>query len=172
MFKLIRRLIRWAVCLFILLVVLIVAVLLSRNVIVKQIVQSRLRAGTGMDVEIGKMEVGLGTPTFAIEDCKIYNPPTFGGSLFLNLTEIFVDYDWDAARAGKLHLNLVRINLAEIDIVRDKQGRLNTQALEERSKAAAEAARKQRPTLTFTGLDTMNVTMQKLRMWSLDAPGG
>jgi uncharacterized protein involved in outer membrane biogenesis len=170
MFKLIRRLIRWVVCLLILLVALIVTAVLSRNAIVKQIVQSRLRAGTGMDVEIGKMEVGLGAPTIAIEDCKIYNPPEFGGTLFLNVPEIFVDYDWDAARSGKLHLNLVRINLAEIDIVRGKQGRLNTQDLDEKSKAASEAAKKQGSALTFTGLDTLNVTMQKLRMWSLATP--
>jgi hypothetical protein len=124
-----------------------------------------------MDVKIGKMDIGLATPTIAIEDLKIYNPPGFGGSLFLSMPEIFVDYDWEAIRAGKLHLNLLRINLAEIDIVQDKQGRLNIESLEERSKAAAEAAKKQSSAPTFAGLDTLNVTFQKLRLWNLDSPG-
>jgi uncharacterized protein involved in outer membrane biogenesis len=171
MFKLIRRLFRWALYLFILLVVLIVAAILSLDTIAKQVVQSRLRAETGMDVKIGKMDIGLATPTIAIEDLKIYNPPGFGGSLFLSMPEIFVDYDWEAIRAGKLHLNLLRINLAEIDIVQDKQGRLNIESLEERSKAAAEAAKKQSSAPTFAGLDTLNVTFQKLRLWNLDSPG-
>jgi len=62
MFKLIRRLFRWALYLFILLVVLIVAAILSLDTIAKQVVQSRLRAETGMDVKIGKMDIGLATP--------------------------------------------------------------------------------------------------------------
>ena len=154
----------------ILLVALLVAAILLMDTIAKQIVQSRLRAETGMDVKIGKMDIGLAAPTIAIEDFKMYNTPEFGGSLFLSMPEIYADYDWAAIRASKLHLNLLRINLAEIDIVQDKQGRLNIQGLEEKSKAAADAARKQTSSLTFTGLDTLNVTIQKLRMWSMDAP--
>jgi hypothetical protein len=170
MFKLIRRLFRWVIYLVILLVALLVAAILLMDTIAKQIVQSRLRAETGMDVKIGKMDIGLAAPTIAIEDFKMYNTPEFGGSLFLSMPEIYADYDWAAIRASKLHLNLLRINLAEIDIVQDKQGRLNIQGLEEKSKAAADAARKQTSSLTFTGLDTLNVTIQKLRMWSMDAP--
>jgi uncharacterized protein involved in outer membrane biogenesis len=170
MFKLIRRLFRWALFLFILVVVLFVAGVLLLDTIVKQFVQSRLRAETGMEVKIGKMDIGLATPTIAIEDFKIYNPPDFGGSLFLSIPEIYVDYDWDAMRAGKLHLRLVRINLAEIDIVQDKQGRLNIESIQAQSKAAAEADRKKTSVPVFTGLDTLNVTLQKMRMWNLAAP--
>ena len=169
MFKLIRRLFRWALYLFILLMVLVVAAILSKDAIVKQIVQSRFRSATGMDATIGKMDIGLLTPTIAIEDIKIYNPPGFGGSLFLSLPEIYVDYDRDALRARKLHLNLVRINLAEMDIIQDRNGRTNIQSIGEKTQAAA-AAKKQSSALTFTGLDTLNVTLQKLRLWSLDSP--
>jgi len=171
MFKLIKRLFRWALYLFLLLAALIVAAVLSLDTIVKQIVQSRLRAETGMEVKIGKMDIGLATPTIAIEDLKIYNPPDFGGSLFLSVPEIYVDYDWNAIRAGQLHLNLVRLNLAEMDIVQGQQGRLNIESIEQKSQAAAQAAREQSPALAFTGLDTLNVTLQKLRTWSLDSPG-
>ena len=170
MFKLIKRLFKWLLYLFIIVVVLIVAAVLLLDTIVKQVVQSRLRSETGMEVKIGKMDIGLATPTIAIEDFKIYNPPDFGGSLFLSMPEIFVDYDRDALRDHKLHLNLVRINLAEIDIVQDKKGRVNIQSISEKSVAATKEAQKQSPALTFTGLDTLNVTFQKLRIWSLASP--
>jgi len=170
MFKLIRWLFRSALYLFVLLAVVIVAAILSLDTIARQVVQSRLRAETGMDVKIGKMDIGLAAPTIAIEDFKMYNPPEFGGSLFLSMPEIFVDYDWNAIRAGKLHLNLLRINLAEIDIVQNKQGRLNIDSLEEKSKAASDAANKQSSAPAFAGLDTLNVTFQKLRLWNLDSP--
>jgi len=171
MFKLIKRLFRWALYLFLLLVALIGAAVHWRDAIVKQIVQSRFRSETGMDVKIGKIDIGLATPTIAIEDFKIYNPPDFGGSLFLSVPEIYLDYDRDALRDHKLHLNLVRINLAEINIVQGKEGRVNIQSIAEKSAAATEAAGKQSSAFTFTGLDTLNVTLQKLRLWNLDSPG-
>jgi hypothetical protein len=170
MFKLIKRLLRWVLYLIILAVALIVAAFLLRDTIVKQVMQNRLRSATGMDVRIGKMDIGLATPTIAMEDVRIYNPPGFGGSLFLSLPEIYVDYDLAAIRARKLHLNLVRLNLEEMDIVQDKQGRLNIQGIAEKSRAASEEARKQPSAFTFAGLDTLNVTFQKLRRWNLDTP--
>jgi uncharacterized protein involved in outer membrane biogenesis len=168
MFKLIKRLFRWALYLFIVVVVLVVAAVLLLDTIVKQVVQSRLRSATGMEVRIGKMDIGLGTPTIAIEDLKIYNTPEFGGSLFLSVPEIYVDYDRAAIRAHKVHLNLVRITLAEMDVVQDKKGR-NLQSIAEKSQAVGEEVKKQMSAFTFTGLDTLNVTLQKLRLWRLDS---
>jgi uncharacterized protein involved in outer membrane biogenesis len=170
MFKLIKRLFKWLLYLFIIVVVLIVAAVLLLDTIVKQVVQSRLRSETGMEVKIGKMDIGLATPTIAVEDLKIYNPPEFGGSLFLSLPEIYVDYDRAAIRAGKLHLNLVRINLAEIDVVQDNKGRVNLQSVGAKSQAVEEEVKKRSSSFTFTGLDTLNVTFQKMRRWSLDSP--
>jgi len=168
--KLMKRLFRWALYLLLLAVALIGAAVLSLDTIARQVVQSRLRSETGLDVKIGKMEIGLAAPTIAIEDFKIYNPPDFGGSLFLSMPEIYVDYDRDALRAGQLHLNLLRVNLAEINIVQGARDRVNIQSIAEKSAAATEAVRKQSPSLTFTGLDTLNVTLQKLRLWRLDSP--
>ncbi len=169
MFKLIKRLFRWALYLFMMVLVLVVAAVLLLNPIVKQLVQSRFRSATGMDVKIGKMDIGLGTPTIAMEDVKIYNTPGLGGSLFLSMPEIFVDYDRDAMRAHKLHLNLVRITLAEIDLVQDKKGR-DLVGIAEKSQAVEGGIKKQWSAFTFTGLDTLNVTLQKLRLRRLDSP--
>jgi hypothetical protein len=139
MLKLIRRLFRLAVGLLLIAVALAVAAVLLLDTVAQQVVQSRLRSETGMDVKIGRMQIGLSTPTIAIEDLKIYNTPEFGGSLFLNIPEIYADYDPEAIRARKLHLNLVRINLAEINIVQDKNGRLNIQSLKEKTRTATNA---------------------------------
>jgi hypothetical protein len=191
MFKLIKRLFRWALCLLLIAVALAVAAVLLLDTVAQQVVQSRLRSETGMDVKIGKMQIGLSTPTIAIEDLKIYNTPEFGGSLFLNIPEIYVDYDPDAIRARRLHLNLVRINLAEINVVQDKNGRLNIQGLKEKISAAASShssalslagtlrlnwypmyfgINEPSPVFISTNLGTLNVTLQKLRKWNMDSP--
>jgi len=170
MFKLIRRLFRWALYLFILVVVLAVAAVLLLNTAAKQFLQSRLRSQTGMDVAIGKVDVGLSTPTVAIEDLRIYNPPEFGGSLFLSVPELFLDYDRDALRARKLHLNLLRLTVAEIGIVKDQKGRLSIDNLEKQGIVGATATNSAAGGFSFGGIDTLNLTLQKVRVGNLDDP--
>ena len=169
MFKLIRRLFRWALYLLILVVVLAVAALLSLNIVAKQFLQSRIRSQTGMDVAIGKVDVGLSAPTISIEDLRIYNPPEFGGSLFLSLPEVFVDYDRDALRGRKLHLNLLRLTVAELDIVRNAKGRRNIDNLEKQGIATAVLTNTPAAGFAFAGVDTLNLTLQKMRLETMDS---
>jgi uncharacterized protein involved in outer membrane biogenesis len=166
-----RLVFKWLFRLLILAIALVVAGVLLLNTIVKALVQSRLRSQTGMEVQIGKIDVGLTTPTIAVENLKIYNTAEFGGSLLLNVPELYVEYDKDALRDGRLHVKLVRLNIAEIDVVQDKQGRLNINGLEEKSKEAKAATAGHPSGWKFTGVDTLNLTFQKLRISSLDKPG-
>ena len=156
----IRRLIRWGLYLFIVVVVLLVAAVLLLNTLARQLLESRLRARTGLDPRIGAVDIGLLSPTITIQNVKIYNNADFGGSLFLDLPELHVEYDPAALRSGKLHFRLVRLDLAELSLVEDKKGRMNTQHLDKKSKDARSAQR-QSPNagLTFTGIDTLNLTL-------------
>jgi AsmA family len=165
-----RRLFRWALYLFIIVVVLVVAGVLLLDTIAKEYLQSRLRAETGMDVKIGKMDIGLSTPTIDIENVRFYNTPEFGGSPFLDIPEVFIEYDKDAARARKIHLKLLRVNFAEIDLVQDQMGRLNLQSLQKKALAAKTTGTNSSSSLKFTGIDTVNLTVQKMRLSQLDAP--
>lgn len=88
----------------------------------------------------------------------------------MSAPEIFAEYDRDAIRAHRLHLKLVRVTLAELDVVQDRQGR-NLENMAEKGGAVGQAVKKRFPALEFTGLDTLNVTFQKLRLWRLDSPG-
>jgi hypothetical protein len=84
---------KWLFRLFLLAVVLIVILLLSLNSILRVYVEHRIRAQTGMDAEIGKFSVGLIEPTVTIQNFKLYNPPDFGGTPFLDIRELHVEYD-------------------------------------------------------------------------------
>lgn len=163
----IRRVFRWALYLFVILVVLAVAAILLLNTIVKQIMESRLRQQTGMDAQIGRVDVGLLTPTVTIENFKLYNPAEFGGSLFMDMPELHVEYDLSAMRAGNLHFKLVRLNLAEVSIVQDKKGRMNLQDLEKKSRNAKDTHQSSGPGFKFTGIDTLNLTLGKFKLSNL-----
>jgi uncharacterized protein involved in outer membrane biogenesis len=162
-----KRLIRWAIYLFIIVVALAVAGILLLNTMVKQVVQSRLRTQTGMDVRIGEIDVGLLSPTITIENFKLYNGADFGGSLFLDMPELHLEYDPLAVRAGQLHFKLVRLNLAEVAVIQDKKGRFNVQDLERKSRGQSGGRKSPGADFKFTGIDTLNLTLGKFRLSNL-----
>jgi uncharacterized protein involved in outer membrane biogenesis len=162
-----RRLIRLALYLFIILVVLVVAGVLLRNTIAKEMVESRLRARTGMDVRIGQIEIGLLSPTLTFENVKLYNTADFGGGIFIDMPELHLEYDPQAMRAGALHFKLVRLDLAEFALVQDKKGRSNMKEMEKAGRAAPHRKKSSGDDLKFTGIDTLNLTLGKFRIVNL-----
>ena len=112
-----KWLFKWLFRLFLLAVVSIVILLLSLNSILRVYVEHRIRAQTGMDAEIGKFSLDLIEPTVTIRNFKLYNSPGFGGTQFLDIREIHAEYDRTALAKNKLHITLLRFNLAELDIV-------------------------------------------------------
>lgn len=174
----IRFLLRLFLYLFIACVVLVVAGILLLDTIAREITQYRIRTETGMGCKIGKMTVGLLNPTVTIENFKLYNTAEFGASQCLDIPELHVEYDVNAARAGKLHLRLVRFNMAEVDILKDKKGRTNFDQLQKRNGSlipAKPATPKPgtpppRAPFEFTGIDTLNLTLQKAHIANVDPP--
>ena len=120
-----KWLFKWLFRLFLLAVVLIVILLLSLNSILRLYVEHRIRAQTGMDAEIGRFSFGLAPPTVTIQNFKLYNPPDFGGTPFLDIREIHAEFDRAALMRDEIHLTLLRINLGELDIVKNEDGRTN-----------------------------------------------
>jgi uncharacterized protein involved in outer membrane biogenesis len=164
----IRGLIRLVFSLVILAVILAVAAILLKDTIVKEIIQNRIRRLTGMDAQIGQVDVNFLTPMLTINNLKLYNPPDFGGSLCLRMPELHVEYDPKAAREGKLRLSLMRLNIAEVDVVQNKKGRLNFDAVSQN--AAAETNNPSHHKTVFAGIDTLNLTLGTLR-WTTMVTG-
>lgn len=158
---------RWAFRLLILAIVLVVALLLLKDGISKGLAESRLRAETGMEVRIGKFEIALFSPTVTIQDFKVYNPAEFGGGVFIDMPELHVEYSRGALWSRELHLRLLRLNLTEVNIVEAKDGRSNIGVLQALQK---ERARSTHTGLKFTGIDTLNMTIGRVRRMNMERP--
>jgi uncharacterized protein involved in outer membrane biogenesis len=162
----IKWIFKWALRLFLLAVVLIVILVLSFNSIMRVLIEHNIRKQTGMDAEIGRFQLGIAEPTITIVDMKIYNPPNFGGTPFLEIPEIHVEYDRPALAKRQLHLTLVRFNLGELDIVKNAQGQTNifSLGLEFPKSTSGNGNRerdelKRQTGLEFTGIDALNVSV-------------
>jgi uncharacterized protein involved in outer membrane biogenesis len=167
LFKLFFRLV-------ILAVVLVVIAVLSVNPLLKALIEKHIRNATGMDAEIGRFSLGLFEPTVTIQNFKLYNPPDFGGTPFLDIREIHAEYDRNALRKHDLHITLLRFNLAELDIVKNQAGQTNiflpgikSQAQKSGGSGNPLANFKKQFGYDFTGIDMLNVSIGKVKFIDL-----
>jgi uncharacterized protein involved in outer membrane biogenesis len=171
---------KWLLRLFIaavaLVVVTVIVLLLTYNSILRVAMEHQIRAQTGMDAEIGSLNIGLVSPTVEIRNLKIHNSPNFGGTPFLDIPEIHVEYDRAALARRELHIKLLRFNLGELDIVKNQAGRTNIFMPGPRLPAGksggtnAPADFKKQSGYTFTGIDELNVTIGKVKFIDLQNP--
>lgn len=172
----IKFIFKWLLRLLILAVVLIVIFLLSYNSILRVIIEHNIRAQTGMDVEIGSFKLGLLEPTIEIQNLKIYNPTNFAGTPFLDISEIHIEYDRAALAKRGIHITLMRLSLAELDIVKNQNGQMNIFAFGGKlpakgTNAPATINFKKQTGYDFTGIDTLNVSFGKEKFIDLQNPG-
>src|ERR1017187_9157445 len=102
-----KRIFKWLLGLFLtavlLVVVGVIVLLLSYNSILRVTIERQIRAQTGMDVEIGSLKLALISPTVEIQNLKIHNSRDFGGTPFLDIPEIHVEYDRAALARREIH---------------------------------------------------------------------
>jgi uncharacterized protein involved in outer membrane biogenesis len=166
----IKWLFKWLFRLVFLAALLVIILLLSLNSILRVLIEHNIRAQTGMDAEIGRVEVGWTAPTFEIRDLKIYNPPAFGGTPFLDIPEVHIEYDRFALAKKELHLTLVRLDLQELDVVRNRNGDVNVFAVGAAPRLNAGVALpslKKQTGYDFKGIDALNVSFNKAKFIDL-----
>ncbi len=167
-----KWLLKWIFRLFLLAVVLIVILVLSLNSILRLYLEHQIHARTGMEAEIGKFSLGLTQPTITIQNFKLYNPPDFGGTPFLDIREIHAEYDPAALAKRQLHIALLRFNLGELDIVKNEAGKTNLFSITgsvsvKRSGTHSKAEFTRQTGLEFTGIDVLNVSVGTLKFIDL-----
>jgi uncharacterized protein involved in outer membrane biogenesis len=162
-----RRLFRWLFRLLILAIVLLVALVLLKDILLKALAEHRIRQQTGLSVTIQKLEVGLLAPTFTLEGFKLFNPPEFGGSPLFDIREVHFEYDPLKAAAGKIHLRLLRFNLNEINLVRNQFGQTNVFAvlahLNQPKAASPGASTSWTNRVEFGGIDRLYLSLGTVR---------
>jgi hypothetical protein len=174
---------KWLLRLFLaglaLAVIAVVVLLLSYNSILRVAIERQIRAQTGMEAEIGRFHLALFSPMVEIRNFKLYNTAAYGGTPFLDIPEVHVEYDRDALARRELHLKLVRFNLGELDIVKNQAGQTNIflPNLNPPSKKPgnggggsstnALADFKKQSGLDFKGIDMLNVSIGKVKFIDL-----
>ena len=161
-----RFIFRWLFRLLVLAIVLVIGLILAKDILGRELIASRLRSATGLETRLGRCELGLLAPTLTLEHLRFYNPPAFGGAPFLDIAELHVEYDRAALAAGRLHLTLLRLDVAELTQVDGPDGRSNLQTI----LAALASKPPEKTRLEFAGIDTLNLSFGTFKRQALTAP--
>jgi len=160
-----KKLFKWLFRLVLVLILLIVLLIVFLDPIAKSVVERRIRQQTGLPVKIGKLSIGLRRPTLSIENFKLGNSPDFGGSTFIDIPLLRVQYDLLALRSRRIHLNAVVFNLGELHVVENREGKTNLQAVQERGKESISPG-SVGATAEFEGIDALTLTVGRLKFTS------
>jgi hypothetical protein len=169
-----RCLFRWFLRLVVVLFGLAVLLYLAKDSILRRVAEHRLRARTGLDVQIGRLSSGILSPVVTISDFKVFNSAAYGGTPFLNIPELHLELDAEALSRHQIHVKLMRFNLAELDVVRNEAGQTNIYSILDKVKAEASKEGSNLPNLLkdfeFTGIDVLNLTLGKACFVDLKDP--
>jgi hypothetical protein len=161
-----QPLIKWTLRLGLALVAILLLGLLLKDSIMRVSLERKIRSRTGMDARIGQFSSGLFSAEVTIRNLKLYNTAEFGGTPFLDVPELHLEFDPVALRRRKLHITLLRLNLNEIAVVKNEFGRTNVVGLLDTVQTNAsnpDELRRLLGDLQFTGIDVLNLTLGKAR---------
>jgi len=109
--------------------VVLVAFGLIKNTLIKAVVTVAASSVMGAPVHIDSFAVGIFKHSIQIKGFKLYNPSGFPREPMMDIPQMRVDYSLLDLFKGKLHCPLLILDLEEMVVVKDKEGKLNVDAL-------------------------------------------
>ncbi len=170
-----RLLLRWMAGLLLVFLVLLVAGVLLLDTILKSVLENSVRERTGRELKIGRLNLSLLNSRVTIENFKLYNTAALGGGPFLDLPEIHFELDRPALAQRQLHFKVIRLHLAELNLVQSGAGRPNLGPLPQFDASALtnqvpRTAGNRDDRLEFAGIDTLKLTLGKIKQTDLQQP--
>ena len=172
----IRFLTRWIYRGIVIAILLVLVALVARDPFLQSLTEKRIRVCTGLDARMRSMDVALFDQRATLHDLRIYNSAEFGGGVMLDIAELHFELDSGALGRGELHIKLLRVDIAELNLVVNEQGVSNFQALRDlrdarRAKAAGPLDDLIDPSLKFTGIDMLNLSVSRFAKTDLRRSG-
>lgn len=112
-----------------LIIILVVGTLVLKNVLVANIIVKAVKSMTGLQVYLGKADLGITKTYFGLSDLKVLNPSGFNDEVMADLPRISADYDLGAFLKGNIHLQQLTVELKQLLVEVNNQGKANINSL-------------------------------------------
>ena len=129
-------------------VVIVVIVLgVAKNGVTQAVLTSAVSGAAHVPARIGSVNLSFISASIRIKNFRLANPAGFSEKQMMDIPQIFIDFDPKALFKGQAHFEEVRLDLKELVVVKNKEGKLNVDAVkpsakdkkqsEEKAKAAS-----------------------------------
>jgi hypothetical protein len=126
------------------------------------VVEKQIRDALGADAEIGGMSFSVLEPKVTFTNFKLYSTADFGGTLFLDMPDLHIEYDRAALRRHEIHITFMRLSVNELDVVKNEEGTTNifsTAKIIAPAKSGGGRSFAPFNGYRFTGIDSLNVSI-------------
>ncbi len=107
----------------------LVCLSIFKNLIIKSVVTTAASSITGAPVHMDGFSLNILSSTINISGFKMYNPSGFPEGMLVSCPKIKVIYDRNTLFKQKRHFLLVEIELKEMGLTKNKEGKLNVDSL-------------------------------------------
>jgi len=131
---------------FIIVVVVLCAMVLFKDSIIKQVIVTAASGVMGTKMEIDSFSTSFTKQKVRIEGFRVYNPKNFPEGILLDIKSVGVEFDLGMVFQGKIHMPYVEFDLNELNIVKNKDGDVNITSLKiSQEKKKDESQKKEKP---------------------------
>ncbi|MGE5197860.1 MAG: AsmA family protein [Deltaproteobacteria bacterium] len=110
-------------------VVVLIVLGIARDQIIKSAITIVATQITGAPVHIGGLSLGILSQSVRMSDFKMYNPKGFSNAVLVDIKTIKVSLDLGALLKKKIHLTDAEFDLREMNLEKNKEGKLNVDSL-------------------------------------------
>lgn len=152
----------------ILIVILVISCLFTlvavRDLIIKTALAGTVSGITGARVSIAGFSLSVLRSSVRLSGFKMYNPQGFERGILADLPRINVDYDLFPLFKGKLHLRMVDIELKELGLEKNQEGKLNVDSLKVvKERAGHKSGSQEKPSKPVAmEIDRLNLSMARI----------
>jgi len=107
----------------------LIGMVLFKDQILKATITTAGSKIMGVPLKIERFSFKISSQKILISGMKVYNPKGFPEEPLIYVEKIIVEYDLKALRGGKIHLPLLVLDLKDMVVVKNKNGRLNVDSL-------------------------------------------
>ena len=110
-------------------ILLAVGIALAKNVIVRVILQTSISKISGLALSVKQMEIGVLKPTIAVRSLTLFNPSGFDERTMFEVPLLYVRYNLFSILRNRIHIYDMDFDLKYLNVIKNKDGRLNLDAL-------------------------------------------
>ncbi len=126
----------------IVIVAILAAAALMKNLIIQNVLAAAISKVAHVPARVGSTKVSFSAASASVKDFRLMNPSGFKDRVMLDIPLISIDFNPADLWKGLIHFEELRLDLKEVVVVRNKDGRMNIDAVKPKESEKRDAVKK------------------------------